>query len=359
MKIVKHFILALLGAINGVIGIGLLACAYSPYLSPVAHPVWACAGLFFPIFMCLNAACCIVWLCVKPWGLWIPLLFFALGWNSLHTYFPIGSVKEAEPGSKTLKLLTYNTQGIAANSPKQEEGQNPVLAYLRDSGADIICLQEFRTGAGASKRAVEEAMKAYPYRQTTCTSGGDVLACYSRYPILSATPINYSSQFNGSVLYRLEIEGDTLTLVNNHLESNKLDSYDKKAYNELLKSPNEANMKNEGKHLLRKLAEAVAIRAPQADSVAQAIRRNSSRYVLVCGDFNDSPVSYAHRVIGEGLNDAFVEAGAGPGFTYNQNHLYFRIDHIFASPAFRVLECKVDRSIRASDHYPVWCIVAH
>lgn len=118
-------------------------------------------------------------------------------------------------------------------------------------------------------------------------------------------------------------------------------------------------MKNEGKHLLRKLAEAVAIRAPQADSVAQAIRRNSSRYVLVCGDFNDSPVSYAHRVIGEGLNDAFVEAGAGPGFTYNQNHLYFRIDHIFASPAFRVLECKVDRSIRASDHYPVWCIVAH
>lgn len=49
MKIVKHFILALLGTINGVIGIGLLACAYSPYLSPVAHPVWACAGLFFPI----------------------------------------------------------------------------------------------------------------------------------------------------------------------------------------------------------------------------------------------------------------------------------------------------------------------
>ena len=77
MKIVKHFILTLLGVINGVIGIGLLVCAYSPYFSPEVHPVWACAGLFFPIFMCLNAACCIVWLCVKPWGLWIPLLFFA------------------------------------------------------------------------------------------------------------------------------------------------------------------------------------------------------------------------------------------------------------------------------------------
>jgi len=79
--------------------------------------------------------------------------------------------------------------------------------------------------------------------------------------------------------------------------------------------------------------------------------------MLVCGDFNDSPLSYAHRVIGEGLCDVFVEAGAGPGFTYNQNHFYFRIDHIFATPAFRVLECKVDRSIRASDHYPVWCIL--
>lgn len=56
MKIVKHFILTILALSNGLIGIAFLVCAYSPYISPVEHPVGACAGLFFPIFMCLNLA---------------------------------------------------------------------------------------------------------------------------------------------------------------------------------------------------------------------------------------------------------------------------------------------------------------
>ena len=35
--------------------------------------------------------------------------------------------------------------------------------------------------------------------------------------------------------------------------------------------------------------------------------------------------------------------------------LYFRIYHIMANDNFRIIQCKVDRSIRLSDHYPVWC----
>lgn len=357
MKIVKHFILTLLGIANGAVGLCFLVSAYSPYISPVEHPVGACAGLFFPIFLCLNLAFCFVWLCLKPWGACLPLLVFALGWNSLRAYFPVSSIKEATPGGKTLKFLTYNTQGIAMGDEGNAEGGNPVLAYLRACDADIICLQEFMPGAHASQAQINQALDAYPYHKSVRTRGGDVLACYSRYPILSAERIEYASQFNGSVLYRLKVEEDTLVVINNHLESNKLDRSDKKMYHDILKSPAEGKVKSESKHLLRKLADAVALRAPQADSVAQAIRLHKCPYMLVCGDFNDSPISYAHRVIGEGLNDAFVETGAGPGFTYNQDHFYFRIDHIFASPAFRVLECKVDRSIRASDHYPVWCIL--
>lgn len=114
MKIVKHFILTILALSNGLIGIAFLVCAYSPYISPVEHPVGACAGLFFPIFMCLNLAFCFVWLCLKPWGVCLPLLFFAAAWNSLRIYFPVGSIKEGTPGAKNLKFLTYNTQGIAA-----------------------------------------------------------------------------------------------------------------------------------------------------------------------------------------------------------------------------------------------------
>lgn len=356
MKLVRHFIQTLVFLLNSLVAIGFLICAYSPYISPTEHPVGACAGLFMPIFIALNLSFCLIWLCLKPWGALFPLAVFALGWNSLWTYFPLGSIKEQTAGSQTLKFLTYNTQGIAPGEEK-EEGNNAILTYLSRCEADIICLQEFIPGIHASQKEINQALSAYPYHSSTRIKGGDALACYSRYPILEEKEINYPSLYNRSILYRIKIGQDTIVVINNHLESNKLDAYDKKVYNEMLKSPQETDVKTEGKHLLRKLADAAALRAPQADSVAQTIWKNQAKYMLVCGDFNDSPISYAHRVIGKGLNDAFVEAGAGPGFTYNQNHLYFRIDHIFTSPAFRVLECKVDRSIRASDHYPVWCIV--
>ena len=110
--------------------------------------------------------------------------------------------------------------------------------------------------------------------------------------------------------------------------------------------------------LIRKLAEASAIRAVQADSIARLVAGYKGGGVIVCGDFNDSPISYTHRVVGEGLNDAFVESGNGFGISYNQNHFYFRIDNILLSKNLKSYRCTVDNTIKSSDHYPIWCYVA-
>ena len=107
--------------------------------------------------------------------------------------------------------------------------------------------------------------------------------------------------------------------------------------------------------LIRKLAEASAIRGSQADSIAQEIASSQHPYIIVCGDFNDTPISYAHRVIGQGLNDTFTQSGRGLGISYNQNKFYFRIDNILASKNLKSYNCTVDRSIKESDHYPIWC----
>ena len=69
--------------------------------------------------------------------------------------------------------------------------------------------------------------------------------------------------------------------------------------------------------LIGKLAEASAIRAVQADSIARLVAGYKGGGIIVCGDFNDSPISYTHRVVGEGLNDAFVESGNGFGKSRN------------------------------------------
>ena len=57
-------------------------------------------------------------------------------------------------------------------------------------------------------------------------------------------------------------------------------------------------------------------------------------------------------MVGEGLNDAFVESGNGFGISYNQNHFYFRIDNILLSKNLKSYRCTVDNTIKSSDHSP-------
>ena len=80
-------------------------------------------------------------------------------------------------------------------------------------------------------------------------------------------------------------------------------------------------------------------------------------YIIVCGDFNDTPISYTHRTIAQDLDDAFTQSGRGLGISYNQNRFYFRIDNILTSKNLRAYNCTVDRSIKESDHYPIWCYI--
>ena len=85
---------------------------------------------------------------------------------------------------------------------------------------------------------------------------------------------------------------------------------------------------------------------------------SKSKNVIVCGDFNDIPLSYTHQKFNDELKDAFTEAGNGIGITYNQHRLYFRIDHILVSQDIKVYECEVDDTFNASDHYPIWCSIS-
>lgn len=340
---------------NLLVGLLYLASAYSPYVSPTEHPVWSCLGLAFPLLLLLHSSFFVLWLLFRPRMLWLPAVFLALAWDTTTTSCSIGSPIEYPEGS-TFKLLTYNTH-MRVFSGLDHPEKNEMLNYLKDSGADILCLQEFIPPTEKAARIVNRYLSNYPYHHQYRMVKGNGLGLYSRYPILSVEPVRYTTRFaNGSVVYRLLVGTDTLLVVNNHLETNQISDHDKEVYQDLLKGKKE-NSRTGSKHLLKKLAQATAVRGPQADSVAQAIRRSGQQYVVACGDFNDSPVSYAHRVIGEGLDDAFAEAGWGLGTTYNQSYMYFRIDHILVSPSLRVVQCEVDRSIRLSDHYPMWCIL--
>ena len=70
------------------------------------------------------------------------------------------------------------------------------------------------------------------------------------------------------------------------------------------------------------------VRESYSGSVCKGSYQQSPYPVIVAGDFNDTPVSYAYRKIRKGLNDSFVNSGYGAGFTYKGNYPPNRIDYI-------------------------------
>jgi endonuclease/exonuclease/phosphatase (EEP) superfamily protein YafD len=107
--------------------------------------------------------------------------------------------------------------------------------------------------------------------------------------------------------------------------------------------------------LLEKLGSAAAKRAPEAEAVHRYIEQHSQYPTIVCGDFNDTPISYSRRTIAQGLTDCFQASGRGIGMSYNQKGFFFRIDHILCSEHFQPFNCYIDDEMDASDHYPIIC----
>jgi endonuclease/exonuclease/phosphatase family metal-dependent hydrolase len=371
MKRIKNLLSYLILAANILFAGVMLLTAYSPYFSPMQHPYLSLTGLVFPLFVIINLLFIPVWIVMRRARfLWLSVIAFLLCMGQVHTYCPVNfrtPVDELPEGS--IKLLSYNIMGFDGASKRK--GNNPILNYLKASGADILCLQEYNTIDAPnflSRKEVDEALDMYPYRNIlpvgTQKGYTNQLACYSKFPILSARKIDYHSEYNGSIVYELQLGDDTLTLINNHLESNRLTKADKAMYERMLalsepeRKERAEQMKSGAKLLAGKLIEATRIRAAQVDSVAKTIAANRHPYLLVCGDFNDTPISYTHRVLKQGLNDAFVDTGCGLGISFNQNKFYFRIDHILTGKRWKAYDCTVDTSIKDSDHYPIWCYLS-
>ena len=358
MEHIGKFVLYLILAVNALFVGMLILSAYSPYLQPKIHPIASCLGLAFPIFLAVNICFTLFWVIISYRYALLPVIGFLVCIPQIRTYIPINSTVETIPDG-SIKFLSYNVMGF--NNLEKKEGKNPILSYLADSEADIICLQEYNSTKNKkylTDEDIRKALKAYPYRSIHIPEeAGSQLACFSKFPILSARPIKYESTYNGSMQYTLKVNEDTITLINNHLESNKLTKEDKVIYEDMIKDPNAKKVKTGLRQLIKKLAEASAIRSSQADSVAVAIANSKYPTIITCGDFNDASISYTHRILTQQLDDAFTQSGRGLGISYNLNKFYFRIDNILISPNQKAYNCTVDRSIKDSDHYPIWCYI--
>ncbi len=357
MRLLGKILSGIILAMNAMAALLLLLSAYSSHLNPQSFPVVSCMGLAFPVFLFVNILFLCFWWVVYRKYLFFPLLALMGCWGAIRSYCPIHLWPEDAP-EKAIKILSYNTQAFGGRAAHTKEKPNKVLTYLQQSDADIICLQEYIMGGKLKKKDIDYALKEYPYKHYhSLANGWNGLGCYSRYPILSAKAVEYESRSNGSIAYRIKVGEDTLLVINNHLESNKIGDSEVETYQGVIETLGDEKYAEGVRKLVRKLAESNSIRARQVDAVAQIMADSKEQGVVVCGDFNDSPLSYAYRTLKGNGKDAFAESGNGFGFSYTHHHLYFRLDHILLSENMQAYQCTVDDTTDASDHYPVSCYI--
>lgn len=332
----------------------MLITGFADYVNPIGHPFLSNAGLVFPVFMLINFAFLVFWTIFKPkWAL-IPFLGYVVCYAPVRTYIPLNVTRDVPSGA--IKVLSYNVWSFA-HDDSSEHYHNPIIDYIGEQDADIVCLQETNTDPRTKEYLDSTMNMRYKYNDVSqLAPSGDRISLYSKFPILSTEQVKYESVGNLSMAYRLKIGRDTVLVINNHLETTGLSLEDRAQFKEMLKGDlNRQKVKKQSSRLIDQLAYASGVRAPQADSVAKYIREHSDMSVICCGDFNDGPLSYSHRVISKGLTDCYVATGNGPGISYHYNGFFVRIDNIMCSEDWQPYKCEVADKIKNSDHYPIYC----
>lgn len=365
-RIIGSTLTGIIFALNIVAIIALFISISAWYIPPYKNVIPAYLGLAFPFILGVNVLFLLFWLVFFKWKLLLlDLIVLLLCWSPISTYFPIHKKVNTVP-KDCFKILSYNVRGFNWLTGN-EARSNPIFTYLNNSGADIICLQEFvmYTQKTTSKsgiitiQEIDELLSEYPYRsivkfENTGSKYTFGVACYSKFPILKTTEIPIQSTTNGSVLYDIRMGDRVISLINNHLESNRITSADKELYRNFLEKKDREQLDTVTNNIKERLGVAYHTRSFQADMIAHWIENRKTNATIVCGDFNDTPISYTYKTIrGTSLMDSFAETGLGQGITYNENMFWFRIDFILYSRNIESFNCTVDK-IMYSDHYPIY-----
>lgn len=354
MAIVKSILLNFFSGASAALALLMVAVAYSDRLDPANHSILACTGMLFPFFLVANLIVFMLWLMIKWKRAWVPLLAFLVSYPAIRIYMPLHLTQELPQG--TIKVLSYN---VACYSMDKivDHPKDSVISYLRQQNADIVCLQEDVMPSGS----LADYLDMYPYHDTVHVNNRsypiiNALGIHTRYPIIRKERIKYYSMANGTVAYFLQIGADTVIVVNNHLETTHLTKDDRQRYKEMISGDmTHQDAKAETQRLLGKLSMAMMLRAAQARTVHQYVETHSHYPIIVCGDFNDTPISYVRRTMAQDLTDCYVESGNGLGISFKQKGFYFRIDQMMCSSHFAPYNCYVDNQVKASDHYPIIC----
>ena len=320
-------------------------------------------GFAFPMLWVINLILFIGHTIRKSKRLIIPLIALALTWNQWNNVFQLSGEKEPQKMHTPVKIVSFNVRMFDFyNWSDRDDTPEAIYDFLRNENPDILCLQEYFTsenkeGFSPNRTRARFGALGYQhveYRFDNGRGAGYGIATFSKYPIVNKGSLLFKESKNMSIYSDINIKGKVVRVFNNHLESIGFKPHDFDVIDSLRFEMNE--QQREGlQQIISKMSRAFRQRSSQAETLSNHIS-NSPYPVIVCGDFNDTPISYVYRTMRGSLKDAFRESGSGMGGTYNGRLPSLRIDYIFHAPEFNAYNFKRYK-VDYSDHYPISTIL--
>lgn len=325
---------------------------------PFVHParVWffPILGLAAPAVYVTTVILALYWIIRWRWGrAGVMLLLVVAGFFRVSLFYrpEIRRVYGADAYDRSaFKVMTYNVRSFYDNA-----GQASVDSVVKLIGAvdpDIVCLQEFNARLAERYDAFALLGEKYESAVFGRTEAPDSayaapMLILSKYRILrSGTVLTPRSSVWADVL----LGEDTLRIFNNHLRSTAINASDDEYISNRLFLTDTAR-EEKVRSIVRRYRENSVLRAAQVDSIAREIDATHTRRI-VCGDFNDTPMSYVYRTMARELEDAFSECGSGYSHTFRGFFNTLRIDYVLRSEGLETLSYEV-ADVDYSDHHPV------
>lgn len=342
------------------------------YMAPFVHPntFWPIAffGLAYPVVLILTLLLLAGFVFkLSRWSILIAVLLI-LGGKLHFRLLAFGSNPKDTENSEGIKLMSYNVRQFSlydADAATANSNRLKIFSYIASLEPDVICFQEFYHHEKSIDFPTLDSLipllgiKDYQERYVSRTRGRKNfgISTLSKYPIIAKGEVPLQEEYTRSnanfCIFSDIVKGrDTIRVYNVHLQSIKLksDDVDLTENEETIQAT-----KGAVKNVVRKLRDAYQMRADQARKVVEH-SLDSPYPVVICGDFNDTPLSYTYNQFVKSYVDCFRETSFGIGSTYAGKIPAGRIDYIFHSNDLMGTDFQLQDE-KLSDHYAISCVI--
>ncbi len=354
---------------NILAGVLFLLGSYSYLFSPAYFwPVGLLNLTAFYILLVLVAFI-VFWLFVKPRRALISVVAILFAYKPINNILPfrLSPAQEKEKPAGTIRVMTWNVaQFNVLDDKKHPEVKKRMFDIINEYQPDIACFQEMVAEDSTIRDHghMDEFLKrlnypdyfySYNVKEDFWGYAHFGIIIFSKYPVINKRTVSfYPHDYNSIFQYIDVVKGvDTIRVFNIHLQTLRFSRSNLKYIEE--PTIGEEKTIKESKNILGKFKRGFLRRQVQAERIRAELEK-SPYPVILSGDFNDLPNSYAYHTIGGTMKNSFVEKGTGLGRTFSGISPILRIDNIFVDDRFEVKQfIRIHKKL--SDHFPIFADV--